>query len=58
VAAERITQPPVSIEIDEKWLWEWVAFGFREMRAYLQKQAAFDEYLIRHDLKEPNVPDA
>jgi len=30
--------------MDESWLAEWVAFGFREMEAYLRRQAAFDAY--------------
>jgi hypothetical protein len=50
--ARRITQPPQSVEIDEDWITEWVAYGFREMRAYLQKWAAFDQYLIRTNRKE------
>lgn len=50
--ADRITQPPNAIEIDEQWLKEWIAFGFREMRAYLQKQAAFTRWCQRHDREE------
>jgi len=30
--------------MDEVWLAEWVAFGLRELEAYLRRQAAFDEY--------------
>jgi hypothetical protein len=41
--------------MDEDWMAEWVAFGFREMEAYLRRQAAFDAYcrrrrLVRHPL--------
>ena len=33
--------------MDESWLAEWVAFGFREMEAYLRRQAAFEAYCRR-----------
>jgi hypothetical protein len=36
--------------MDESWLAEWVAFGFREMEAYLRRQAAFDAYYRRRHL--------
>lgn len=39
--------------MDESWLAEWVAFGFREMEAYLRRQAAFDAYYRRRGLVRP-----
>jgi hypothetical protein len=33
--------------MDENWLAEWIAFGFRELEAYLRRQAAFDAYYRR-----------
>jgi hypothetical protein len=32
-------------EIDDRFIGEWVDFGFREMRAYLDKHARFARYL-------------
>ena len=34
-------------EIDDRFLSEWLAYGFREMGAYLDKQARFAAYLDR-----------
>jgi hypothetical protein len=31
--------------IDERWLTEWVEFGFREIDHYLMKHAEFAEWL-------------
>lgn len=50
-------EPPPQVHfdvdrIDERWLREWIAFGFRELRVYLTKHALFDEYLTRHNRKE------
>ena len=39
--------------MDEIWLADWVAFGFREMEAYLRRQAAFETYYRRrHFLRQ------
>ena len=38
-----------AIEIDDRFLSEWLAYGFREMGAYLDKQARFAAYLDRLD---------
>ena len=35
-------QTPMHDSMDENWLAEWVAFGFRELEVYLRRQAAFD----------------
>lgn len=39
-------------KIDERWMAEWLAYGYRELRAYLAHHAAFDEYLDRTNRKE------
>jgi len=39
-------------DMDENWLAEWVAFGFRELDAYLRRQAAFDAYYRRRAARE------
>jgi hypothetical protein len=33
------------VELDEGWLEEWIAFGLRELDAYLVRHAAFTEWL-------------
>ena len=33
--------------MDEAWVQEWIDFGFRELEAYLRRQAAFDAYYRR-----------
>jgi hypothetical protein len=38
--------------MDENWLAEWVAFGLRELDAYLRRQAAFDAYYRRRITRE------
>jgi hypothetical protein len=40
-----------SIEIDDRFLGEWLDFGFREMRAYLEKHARFARYLDDHEAR-------
>jgi len=32
-------------EIDDRFMGEWLDFGFRELRAYLDKHARFARYL-------------
>jgi hypothetical protein len=36
-------------EFDDRFLSEWLAYGFREMGAYLDKQARFAAYLDRRN---------
>jgi hypothetical protein len=36
-------------QIDDRYLAEWLEFGFREMSAYLDKQARFARYLNDRD---------
>jgi len=36
-------------ELDDRFLSEWLAYGFREMGAYLDKQARFAAYLDRRN---------
>jgi hypothetical protein len=40
---EEIT--PSRAQIDDRYLAEWLEFGFREISAYLDKQARFARYL-------------
>ena len=43
------TPPPaVTVEVDEYWLQEWAAFGFKEMGASLANHADFDQYVQTH----------
>ena len=39
---ETFTSEP---QIDDRYLREWFEFGFRELGAYLDKQARFERYL-------------
>jgi hypothetical protein len=38
-----------TIEIDDRFMGEWVEFGIREMTAYLAKQARFQEFLAERE---------
>jgi hypothetical protein len=42
----------------ERWLEEWVAYGFRQMGEYLAKQAEFARYCERQvaDASDPPSP--
>ena len=35
----------VEDELGESWLEHWLESGFRKLEAYLEKYAAFDDYL-------------
>ena len=50
MAAEKPDAPPpaVHVEVDEHWLGEWVAVGFKEMSVSLGNHAAFDAYYDNH----------
>jgi hypothetical protein len=37
------------IEIDDRFMDEWVEFGLREMTAYLAKHARFERFLTERD---------
>jgi hypothetical protein len=37
-------------DIDERWVAEWVAFGFSEMETYLRKHAQFTLYCERRSV--------
>lgn len=41
---EAIPQTPDRCEIDERWMKEWVEFGFEEMRPYLARHNEFRTY--------------
>jgi hypothetical protein len=38
-----------SVQFDETWLQQWIAFGMLEMAVYLTKQAQFAAYLASRD---------
>lgn len=35
------------VETDERFMGDWIAFGFAEMETYLLKHARFDAYCAR-----------
>lgn len=35
--------------IDERWMREWLAWGFEELERYLANYAAFHDYCKEHD---------
>jgi hypothetical protein len=45
VASMEMEQTANIPEIDDRFIGEWLDFGFREMRAYLDKHARFARYL-------------
>ena len=38
--------------VDERWMAEWLQFGYLEMERYLKRQAQFDAYLRRRNPDE------
>lgn len=50
MAGKKPTAPPpaITVVVDERWIGEWVAYGFIELGAYLEKHAAFAAYLDQH----------
>jgi hypothetical protein len=36
--------PSITIEVDERWMGEWVKLGLKEIGKSLANHAAFDEY--------------
>jgi hypothetical protein len=51
MAKEKPEAPPaaITVEIDERWVGEWVDFGFVAISIYLGHYTAFAEYLDRKD---------
>ena len=43
--------PYDSDRMDESWITEWVEFGLREMAVYLRRQAAFEVYYQRRQVR-------
>lgn len=39
----------VSVEIDERFISEWLAYGFTLMAAFLDKNLRFEEWLDKHE---------
>ena len=35
--------------VDERWMTEWLEFGYLEMERYLKRHAQFDAYLRRRN---------
>jgi hypothetical protein len=47
------TPPPaITVEVDERWMQEWIAYGFKEMGISLGNHAAFDEYVQARPTEE------
>ena len=45
----RMEQAAKTTEIDDRFIGEWLDFGFREMGAYLDKHARFARFLDERD---------
>jgi hypothetical protein len=39
-------------EVSEPWLMEWFEWGYKNLCAYLARQAAFDAWLVEHHREE------
>ncbi len=39
--------PAVTVEVDERWMREWIAYGFVEISKSLASHAEFDAYYER-----------
>ena len=46
------TQATHHPSVDERWMAEWVDFGFVEIERYLRRQAQFDAYLRGRDVTD------
>jgi hypothetical protein len=48
--AEKPQTPPpaVTVEVDERWMGEWIKFGMKEMGLSLANHAEFDQYVKTH----------
>lgn len=42
-------QDDTNVEVDERFMGDWIAFGIAEMESYLAKHAAFERYVAEHD---------
>lgn len=40
------------VQIDERFLGEWVRFGFQDFTRYLERYAEFEEYCDNHPREE------
>lgn len=52
VAKKAIPPPKYVVEVDERWIADWIAYGLKELGAYLERHAEFDEYLATHQRPE------
>ena len=56
--AELVPKPQHRVEIDERWVEEWLAYGFNEMNIMLSAHMAFLRYCHDHELAETEEGDA
>ena len=45
--------PPEGAQLDERYVPEWVEYGFSELISYLTKWANFDQWLAEHEEEYP-----
>jgi hypothetical protein len=45
---------PSHIQIDDRYVGEWFAFGLSQLEAYLAKHARFDAYCARRERRRPS----
>lgn len=43
-----VDEAPQTVELDEEWLAEWIAYGLREMNVTLERHARFAAWLETH----------
>lgn len=48
--------PTKHVEIDDRYLKEWLAYGFAEITKFLGNHAAFDRWLRDHPQPESEQP--
>jgi hypothetical protein len=48
MAKREIPPPAHFVTLDERWMREWIKFGFKEIDASLERHAAFDQYVKTH----------
>ena len=51
-------EAPHTVELDEEWMAEWIAYGYREMGVTLAHHAQFLEWCHRHDRSDTEEGDA
>jgi hypothetical protein len=51
--ATSIPPPQHVVEINERYMADWVTFGLAELSTYLHRHAMFAAWCQRHNRKEP-----